>query len=709
MCQMSAFHGWFSALSGSNLCGSKPGKLRGLRTILICLLLVALLTAYVPANNNARALARSPEPDMPQALALAPDDESDPPASPANSVKTGVEGSINSAVVEVGGKAVEYFVLQIEYRDVSSRRAKFSDSRVSRVKGATVLTTTDRYADIFVDSPAGCDLPQIKKDRSMVRCEFAKTVTAPPPPPSEAAKFHKKGIPEPVVRNGYDLPGGSRLTGRDVYVAIPDTGIDFRHPDYIDYDEKGNPSSRLSLLWDTTLEFRPGRGTRAPFSYPNGTSIGTLFTREQLTAELRAVKNGAAPTIPPMDEDGHGTACAGIAAGNGNADKVETGLKRSEVIGVAPAASIIGIRIGRTGRRLTNAYLLNATYEWLDQVAGEHPLVISSSFGSHYTGHDGQSVAERELNSRLAGGEKRGRAMVVAAGNDRGNSIHAKATFGAISKAQLISWKAEKATEISMFFNSPSVRDIQIIPVGDSAIIENPRSRQLNRITNQVQTTLSVPPGEGQIKLFNKSGRLTEVHLYFPHGDAGSFKTGAESGYLVLSPATAESVIAVGSSAWNDSFHLGGKPLTLPSVCKNDAAKSALIQIGWLSCYSSPGPTRDRRVKPDIIAPGEWYIASYSANSGDKWTRDSTGMYVAMNGTSAATPYVAGIIALLFEKDPSLTTNRIKDLFRQHSTKNGLKPFLGNIPNNDWGNGKLDFDAVERIFAALDDQNVWAK
>jgi subtilisin family serine protease len=218
-----------------------------------------------------------------------------------------------------------------------------------------------------------------------------------------------------------------------------------------------------------------------------------------------------------------------------------------------------------------------------------------------------------------------------------------------------------------------------------------------------------VPPGEGQVKLFNKSGRQTEVHLYFPDSDAGHFKTGVENRYLVSSPGTAESVITVGGSAWNDNIILDGKPSTLLSICKDEKDKSVPIAIGWLSCYSSPGPTRDNRLKPDIVAPSEWYIASYSANSGENWTSDSTGMYIAMNGTSAATPYTAGVIALLFEKDPSLTTNRIKDLFRQNSTKNGLKPFLGNVPNNDWGDGKLDFAAVERIFAALDDQNVSAK
>ena len=70
-----------------------------------------------------------------------------------------------------------------------------------------------------------------------------------------------------------------------------------------------------------------------------------------------------------------------------------------------------------------------------------------------------------------------------------------------------------------------------------------------------------------------------------------------------------------------------------------------------------------------------------------------------MNGTSAATPYTAGIIALMFQKKPTLTLGEVKRLLKLYSSKGGLKPFSRAIPNNNWGYGKLDMAAIDKIFA----------
>lgn len=67
--------------------------------------------------------------------------------------------------------------------------------------------------------------------------------------------------------------------------------------------------------------------------------------------------------------------------------------------------------------------------------------------------------------------------------------------------------------------------------------------------------------------------------------------------------------------------------------------------------FSSRGPTIDRLPKPDLIAPGA-DITSLKPGGG----------YVAQSGTSMATPMVAGAAALLWEKNPALSPNQIREI-----------------------------------------------
>jgi subtilase family serine protease len=70
-----------------------------------------------------------------------------------------------------------------------------------------------------------------------------------------------------------------------------------------------------------------------------------------------------------------------------------------------------------------------------------------------------------------------------------------------------------------------------------------------------------------------------------------------------------------------------------------------------------------------------------------------------MNGTSSATPYTAGIVALMFEKKPTLTLGEVRALLTKNASSD---PFTGIPPEPVWGSGKLDMKAVDRIFAAIE-------
>ncbi|NJD98352.1 alkaline serine protease [Thermococcus sp. LS1] len=95
------------------------------------------------------------------------------------------------------------------------------------------------------------------------------------------------------------------------------------------------------------------------------------------------------------------------------------------------------------------------------------------------------------------------------------------------------------------------------------------------------------------------------------------------------------------------------------------AAASKVITVGAVDKYdvitdfSSRGPTADGRLKPEVVAPGNWIIAARA--SGTQLTDQLVGdYYVAAPGTSMATPHVAGIAALLLQAHPDWTNDKIK-------------------------------------------------
>ena len=596
--------------------------------------------------------------------------------------------SMTTAAAPAAG-ATTYHALNVEFRTAAARKALFTDQKTSLLPGATVITVIDRFADIFIQSDAPWNA--LEANPNVLRVEYSAKVEAPPPPDVTPAPLTSQAVPETIIRGGYQ-----GLNGKNVIIAVLDTGIDFRHPDFITYNSAGLPTSRIAYLWDTATPFQRGRGNQAPFKFPNGTSIGTLYTQAQLTAELRA----KSPTMPPTDLDGHGTACASVAAGNGNADRVATGLKRTDVVGVAPEATIIGIRMGYDG--LENSYLLNAMAEWLDSVAKTTPMVISGSFGGQYSGHDGQRIMERQLDARFPLGRP-GRAVVFAAGNEGNDRIHAKVNFTNTEKA--ITWNARQQTLVKMYFNSAE-KTISAIGSPTTPLGKNLRV-SLNPITSQLEAQLTVNPGPGGIKFVNSSGKPVEAHLYFMSRSYGNFDLGSASQtHLVGSPGAMTNAITVGSYDWNDNFHSGGKNVTLSTVCVDDKGARFPFEVSWLSCYSSPGPLRNGVVKPEIVAPGQWYQSASAKKegglpAGSHFRLDSTGNYRAMNGTSAATPYTSGIIALMFQKKPALTLGQVRDHLKAHASKTGLNPLGSAIPNNNWGYGKLDNAAIGRIFGAL--------
>jgi len=97
-----------------------------------------------------------------------------------------------------------------------------------------------------------------------------------------------------------------------------------------------------------------------------------------------------------------------------------------------------------------------------------------------------------------------------------------------------------------------------------------------------------------------------------------------------------------------------------------------------IASYSSKGPTTfDHVVKPDIVAPGNTVVSTNSKGStlegefpaNDVAGNSSSQDYFILSGTSMATPAVAGGVALMLEKDPTLTPDQVKARLMKTATK----------------------------------------
>src|SRR5258708_26719847 len=115
--------------------------------------------------------------------------------------------------------------------------------------------------------------------------------------------------------------------------------------------------------------------------------------------------------------------------------------------------------------------------------------------------------------------------------------------------------------------------------------------------------------------------------------------------------------------------------------------------MGALADFSSPGPTRDGRNKPDLTAPG---VESASTTSFDTnpqcapayaWNLDDGMMHTINQGTSMSSPHVAGACALLMQKFGAVDPTWMKQYLSTHARRDSN---TGPTWNLDWGWGKLD-------------------
>ncbi len=519
------------------------------------------------------------------------------------------------------------------------------------------------------------------------------------------------------------------VTGKGVLLGIIDTGIDWTHPDFL--DSEGN--TRIEAI----LDFSEPPDSLGPGDLGEpGLYGGIVVSREMIDAAL-----GGRGNIRQKDYMGHGTHVAGTAAASPSGDTLNS------LGGVAPGVSIVAIKVSRTPRdsSLSDGNIANGVL-FLDSLAWSRgmPYVANLSLGGVLGSHDGTSLFEQYLEGFLDESH-RGRAIVVSSGNSRGSRAHASGDFlstgpdstvlelnltGAQADedyAHVQIWLSKNHRGVDVEILSPggiatawiddgdtlmAVTDAGVI-IGENAfggvhslagdrlisiILADKGATDLD--TSNIDAQLAtgawrfvMRPSEGTMY---SSGDAWDAYVYSNNGTGARFASHVDETGTVNEPGTAEGVITTGAynvrtGWWSLDGGAGSLGVGLGGTTP-----------GELTYFTSLGPTRDGRLKPEITAPGRWVLSSLSS---DAWPLTeplsifslsgslplllvaSDSVHGVSQGTSFSAPHVAGVVALLLEADSTLTSAEIKTLITSTAA---LDSQTVGAPDNYWGYGRVN-------------------
>ncbi len=477
----------------------------------------------------------------------------------------------------------------------------------------------------------------------------------------------------------------TNLTGKGVIIGIIDTGIDYTNPVFIN----SNGNTRIFSIWDQTIE-----SNNTPVAvYP--TYYGTEFSAEQINQALRS--SNPLSIVPSVDENGHGTMLAGIAAGSED--------KSKNFSGVAPAAELMIVKLKEAKNNLKDLYFIPHNincYQENDVMWGlqyilytarllNRPLAICIGLGTSQGAHNDYGLLNTTVN--LAADTPRV-ALTVSAGNEGGLNRHffseVSPTSGPVT-VELNIADNEFGFTMELWGDPPMIYTMNILsPSGEkfavyaykltqSQIIRfifDPTIIHINFVLIEQITGKEViilrfenpSPGSWRFEVLGKGNVKGAFHMWLPVSNLISKDT-----YFVN--ATSNTTI------------------TSPGNCSLCITATAYNSInGTLYNNAGRGFSTSNIINPDLAAPGVDILAPTLRH---EFTR--------ITGTSAAAAHTTGITALLLEWSvvknnyPDVDTVSLKKFLIRGAKRDSRLTY----PNPDWGYGIIDvfntFDVLRTI------------
>lgn len=454
-----------------------------------------------------------------------------------------------------------------------------------------------------------------------------------------------------------------RLTGKGVLIGVIDSGIEYANVDFRNEDG----TTRIRYLWDQTVEGEP----------PEGYWIGTEFSEEQINEALEQPnRTMQMQIVPSRDTSGHGTAVAGVAAGNG---RNSGGRYR----GTAPDAGLIIVKLGnQRGEGFPRTAELMQAVDYIVKKAEalQMPVSINISFGNTYGAHDGTSLPERFLDAAA----ENGRTLIsVGTGNEGAEAGHTSGFLREGEEQSVPLGVQERQGPFSLQIWTDYTDVIGVV-------LKTPSGERIGPI-REVMGTQRFLAGKTEILLYygepSPYSGLNEIFLEFLPMD--DYVNSGEWN-IILVP---ERIVTGRFEMWLPASYTLNEgtaffypteelTLTIPSTSLRVLTVAAYDAVTMsYADFSGRGMVNQNVQKPDIAAPGVNVISV-----------QGEGGYAAFTGTSFATPFAAGGGALLMEwgitdkNDLFLYGEKAKAYLRRGAKK---LPGFDIWPNNQLGYGTL--------------------
>jgi subtilisin family serine protease len=543
-----------------------------------------------------------------------------------------------------------------------------------------VVKESGRHGQIAKASLPITNLPKLANDGRVRFIELGEPLKVPHPVVS-SAEVSAPTTPRVKTDNSAKHKGG-----KGVLIGIIDVqGFDFSHPDFLDKDGK----TRFVSIWDQGGDARNPPDNKQ-FSY------GSEFRQEHLNAAIKGAKTAKVPAYEierqsQREPGAHGTHVASIAAGN-----------RGVCPNAAIAAVLLDLPSGDMDRRKSfyDSTRLADAVDYLVALAGrlKMPLSINISLGTNGHAHDTSSAINRWIDSVI---NEPGRCVTVAAGNagqaradtadpnDFGwlsGQIH---TSGQIPKAGLsveLEWVVVgnglldvSENELELWYGPQDRFTVQVRPPGMDWLEEIEPGQFIENRQLPDGSFISI-----YNELYHPANGANTISIYLSPRFAQPAVVGIRAGtWLVrvrgkevrdgkyhawIERDDPQEIGPIGHRAmWRFPSYFSDKSNVDDSSVSSLACGERVVSVGNLddlrgliNISSSQGPTRDGRYKPDVAAPGTEVVAANGFSGAED-------LWVAMTGTSMASPYVAGVIGLMLATEKTLTAAQVRGILMRTS------------------------------------------